>query len=61
MGEGFTDLAEYLELCRTKRNVSTYDRRGEITDAETEELLSEAERFLTQVREWIADHHPELE
>lgn len=60
MGQEFSDLAEYLDLCRTKRNVSTYDRGGEISQAEMDELLNEVELFLTQVRQWIATNYPAL-
>jgi hypothetical protein len=33
--------ADYLDNCRSKRNVSDYDRVGEISQQEVEEMLAE--------------------
>ena len=37
MGKEYSELADYLDLCRTKRNVSTYDRVGQISQSEVDE------------------------
>ncbi len=46
-------MATYLESCRTKRNVGTYDRGGGISDTEADELLSEAKALMKTVEAWL--------
>lgn len=53
MGEELKELSEYFDLCRTKRNVSTYDRGGQITEKEVEELIAEVHTFRRLVRTWL--------
>lgn len=47
--------ADYFDACRRKRNIADYDAAGEISDAETEELLAEVLEFRGDVQEWLAD------
>ena len=54
------DLAGYFDACRRKRNVTDYDRAGEISDAETEEIVNAAKEFRKTVLEWLEEGHPEL-
>ena len=49
MGLEFTELSDYFDLCRTKRNVGTYDRGGRISATEVEELLTEIGSFQESV------------
>lgn len=56
----YRELADYFELCRTKRNVGTYDRGGQISQVETEELLAEVTDFKTLVENWLCVNYPEL-
>ena len=60
MGSEYLELAEYFELCRTKRNVGTYDRGGQISQSEVEELITEVTNFKTMVENWLRANHPEL-
>lgn len=60
MGSDQAALAAYFGSCRTKRNVGTYDRGGEISDSEADELLAEAARFRSQIEQWLRANHPEL-
>ncbi len=60
MGEGLTGLADYFDLCRTKRNVGTYDRGGLISRTEANELYEEARGFHRLVQDWIKANHPDL-
>jgi hypothetical protein len=52
--------ADYLNNCRSKRNITDYDRAGEVSDAEVEELLTEVLSFRTDLLNWLAANHPEL-
>ena len=60
MGKESAGLATYLESCRTKRNVGTYDRGGGISDGEANELVSEAKALKKAVEAWLKKSHPEL-
>jgi len=59
MGKVTAELATYLESCRTKRNVSTYDRGGGISDTEVAELVAEAKMLMKNVQAWLKKCHPE--
>lgn len=59
-GRGSQDLADYFDQCRGKRNLSDYDRAGEISDAEAEELLNEAKKFRVTVLDWLKRGHSKL-
>lgn len=60
MGPEVQELADYFDQCRNKRNLSDYDRAGEISREEAVELLKEAKKFKGIVLEWVKTHHPKL-
>jgi hypothetical protein len=47
--------ADYLNVARQKRNRSQYEEFGLIGEAETEELLEVASRFVAEVGEWLRE------
>jgi len=53
-------LADYFDQCRNKRNLSDYDRAGEITKGEVKELLEEVKKFRSTVSNWLKANHPKL-
>ncbi len=60
MGEALGDVAEYLDTCRVKRNLGTYDRGGGITESELDELLTAMVDLMPRVMAWLKANHPEL-
>lgn len=60
MGKEFSELAEYFDVCRTKRNVGTYDRAGEISSGEADEITKEVTSFNVEVKKWLRAKHPAL-
>lgn len=60
MGHEFDDLAVYFDTCRTKRNVGTYDRGGEISVTEAQELVEQVVGFRKILLAWLEQNHPEL-
>lgn len=60
MGETLSDLASYLDACRTKRNASAYDRTGSTWLKEVEEPLGEVVAFREAVLASLKAHHPRL-
>jgi hypothetical protein len=60
MGPDTHEFAAYFELCRTKRNIGTYDRGGQISQNETEELIAEVKQFQSMIDEWVRINFPDL-
>jgi len=57
LGSEIQNLSDYFDQCRNKRNLSDYDRAGEISRDEAEELLREAKKFRGIVLNWLKTHH----
>jgi hypothetical protein len=60
MGAEVSELAGYFDSCRTKRNVSSYDRSGQVSETEATELFREAMQFKEVVESWLRINHPRL-
>ena len=60
MGDAGEGYADYFEMCRAKRKVTSYDRAGEISETEVESLLTEVKAFKEEVLAWLRKHHPRL-
>ena len=60
MGPQVQALADYLDSCRSKRNVSEYDRAGEISNQDIVEILAEVRAFRNDLKIWLGKTHPEL-
>jgi hypothetical protein len=54
------ELIRQLDAFRKKRNLSSYERGGTISDQEAEEMAALAKRLRAQVEQWIRAEHPEL-
>ena len=60
LGEDRKDDADYLELCRIKRNKAEYDRTGVATEQDAEELIEFTNALRGDVLEWLNQNHTEL-
>jgi len=60
MGPQAQSRADYLDSCRSKRNVTDYDRVGEISQREVEEMLAEARAFREDLLDWLKKNHRAL-
>ena len=60
LGERWRNDAEYLDTCRRKRNVIEYDRAGDASDADAQELLAFVGDYRTAVIDWLKKTRPEL-
>ncbi len=60
VGDELRELVAYFQTCRVKRNITEYDRAGEISEDEVQKLLATAKEF----REWVLGrvraYHPDL-
>jgi hypothetical protein len=54
-----TDV-EYLEVCRTRRNVVEYDAAGTVTDREAAELTGFVVELRGCVLGWLRERHGNL-
>ena len=60
MGQGFRNRVDYFDMCRTKRNITDYDRAGEISAREATELLQKVKDFKQDVAAWLHNYYPKL-
>lgn len=60
MGPQAQERADYLDNCRSKRNVTDYDHAGEISGREVEEILAEAQTFRRELLTWLKNNHQTL-
>jgi len=60
MGPQTQARADYFDSCRSKRNVTDYDRAGEISEHDAEEILAEAKTFRKELLAWLKVNHSTL-
>ena len=60
LGDGRKDDADYLETCRTKRNIAEYETAGVATEKDASELVDFVKELRTDVLDWLKKHHSEL-
>lgn len=52
--------AEYLDRCRSKRNIAIYEYADAVTESEADELINFVQSFNTEVMSWLEINHKEL-
>jgi hypothetical protein len=60
LGAARQDDADYLDICRIKRNTVEYDRAGAATDMDAVELIAFVKDLRKDVLGWLKQNHPEL-
>ena len=60
LGNERKDDAEYLNSCRSKRNIVEYDYIGGVTGHDADELIEFVKELKAYVLEWLNNNHPEL-
>lgn len=53
-----SNLADYFDTCRRKRNLIDYDATEVASETEADELVEKAREFQTIVEDWISDNYP---
>ena len=51
---------EYLDACRSKRNIVEYEYVGAATEADVRELIEFGKELRVTVLDWLRKNHPEL-
>ncbi len=52
--------ADYLDACRSKRNIVEYDYVGAVTEDDVRELIEFVKELKTSVLKWLKEKHPGL-
>lgn len=60
LGADVSELAEFLDHCRTKRHEVTYETVGVVSREEAEELIGAVRELERHVRDWLAREHAEF-
>lgn len=58
LGSRFQATADYLDVCRRKRNDIAYDSEGVVSTQDVIDLVNKTNEFRHDVDAWIASHHP---
>jgi hypothetical protein len=59
LGPDKTNDADYLDSCRSKRNIVEYDYVGGATNADADELIEFTKELKKDVIGWLNKSHPE--
>ena len=60
LGNGRKADVDYLDACRSKRNIVEYDKVGAVTEDDVRELTAFVKELKTSVLNWLRENHPEL-
>ena len=60
LGPKSKEDADYLETCRTKRNMAEYEMAGVATSQDAAELANFARKLRQDVLDWLSSSHPEF-
>ena len=60
LGKNRKNDAQYLDLCRSKRNIVEYDQIGTVSDQDADELIEFCMEFKEDVLMWLNENHPDL-
>ena len=53
--------AQYLDTCRSKRNIVEYDQIGAVSEKDADELIAFVDELKGDVLNWLGKNHPELD
>ena len=60
LGKERMDDAQYLDSCRSKRNIVEYDYVGGVTGDDADELIDFVKELKTDVLDWLKKNHKDL-
>jgi hypothetical protein len=60
LGQSRKNDAQYLDVCRSKRNIVEYDQIGTVSDQDADELIEFCRELKKDVLAWLKENHPEL-
>lgn len=60
LGQDRKKDADYLDTCRSKRNIVEYEYVGGVTEQDATELIEFVIELKEDVLNWVKKHHPNL-
>lgn len=60
IGNSRSSDADYLDTCRSRRNIVEYDQIGVVSEQDAEELIEFCGELKEAVLTWLREKHPEL-
>jgi len=60
LGENRKNDTQYLDVCRSKRNIVEYDQIGVVSEQDADELIEFCGELKEDVLTWLYESHPEL-
>lgn len=60
LGKGRKADVQYLDVCRSKRNIVEYDQIGTVSNQDADELIEFCGELKEDVLTWLQKNHPEL-
>lgn len=60
LGKGRTEDSQYLDVCRSKRNMAEYDQVGVVSEQDADELIEFCLDLRQVVLDWMQINHPDL-
>ena len=58
--QNWKDHSVYLNSCRMQRNTLEYDRAGTVSEDEANQLIVFTKAFQAEVKDYLAEHFPDL-
>jgi len=59
LGKEKENDAQYLDTCRSKRNIIEYETVGEVSKRDADELITFVKELHSAVKAWLKKNHPE--
>jgi len=60
LGKSRKNDVQYLDVCRSKRNIVKYDQIGTVSEQDADELIEFCGELKEAVLAWLQKNHPEL-
>lgn len=60
-GINFEEISDYLNSCRSKRNISDYNKTGTISTNEVLEITETAEELIAEVKNWVGTNYSQYQ
>jgi uncharacterized protein (UPF0332 family) len=60
LGQEKENDAQFLNVCRSKRNIVEYDCVGGVSKGEAEDLIAFVKEFRKEVIQWLKENHSDL-
>lgn len=60
LGSDWTDITDYLQSCRKKRNILECGEVGRVSEKDVKQLLEVVQKLSKAVKSWLKQNYPNL-